>query len=243
MKVLILQVNANNKSGYEYGFKDIQEQNFNEILQNSVKKYCKKYNYEYTLVKEKPDNYDISWFRDLSSPNREINTTLIRYYYMFVEGYDAVVSLDNDIYITNHAKPLPKISGHMGVYDTKEYCYDKGSINFKRYYDKLELDKTGFINGGVQMVDALTGSMIKNFFAQICSKRVFPLFDYYSDQNYMNYFRHKYPEKATVLDKSWNFLVSRYKYENYSNINFVHYSGVFGRRIFHRDLKEGLITS
>lgn len=243
-KILILQTNINGQNGYMYdhlGATDISENKFDDILKKSVLDYCKKHNYDYKMMNEKPLDLDIDWFHDERNPSRKISTTLVRYYYMFVKGYDAVVSLDNDIYITPDSEPLPEIVGHMGVHDILMDGVENSDSELGKFIRIIKPRTIGVINGGVQMVDSETGKMIKNYIKQVCDKRIPPIANYYSDQSYINYFRSKFPERSKLLEPKWNLLVSRYPYEDLIGINFVHYSGFLGRKQFYVDLKRGLL--
>ena len=241
MKILVFQVKID-RGIYGYDKTDLNDVSckVEELLMPSVQKYCNRYGYDYALFRKVPKELNVEWFKDEKYPERNISSTLIRYFQMFNENYDAVVSLDNDIYITPHAEPLPNISGHMGVHDilfnNSDYLQ-----NFPSYYKKIDTS-IGIINGGVQMADCDTGLQIKKYIKSICENKTPPIQKYYSDQNYINYFRYKIPEKSKLLENKWNFLVSRYKYDNLDGLNFVHYSGYYGRRILYRDIQKGLIA-
>lgn len=243
MKVLVLQVKIGEASYSMPGYEDAHN-DFKKYLIPSVQKYCEKYGYDYLEVTECPKELDVSWFTTSRFiPKRNIGSTLIRYYMMHQEGYDAVVSLDNDIYITPNAEPLPEIIGHMGVHDINIEKRRKTYITLDNFIRRIDTSKVGVINAGVQMVDSETGQMIKKYIKQVCDNQIHPIANYYSDQNYINYFRSKFPERSKLINTKWNFLVNRHDYSDYHGINFVHYCGPSGRKLFYRDLNNGLIES
>jgi hypothetical protein len=222
MKVLIYQVHIGN-SGYIY--KNYLEVDTLKYCQPSVLRYCKKYGYEYQLIDSNP-GFDIDWYYHKLFPKRKCSSTLIRYLLMGNNNYDAIVSLDNDIYITEHAEPLPFIEGHMGVHSYH---------NINRYNNKP------FINGGVQMVDQNTGFTIKKFFEKICDKKVLPPDSFFSDQYFINYFRSKNPHVSFIIPSKWNYLIKENQPLNYKSVNFIHYASEKGRRQLLIDAQQSLL--
>ena len=63
--------------------------NLEESLIPSVKRYCNKYNYDYKMIIDWPDDYDVKWFNRNESKNKA--TTLIRYLNMDQPEYDRIV--------------------------------------------------------------------------------------------------------------------------------------------------------
>jgi len=228
MRVLVFQVRLGNESYHSnrniyYSNADLVTAYISEYLRPSVINYCHRYNYDYRLITECPVDLDIEWYHDTRFPDRNIKSTLIRYYHMFQEHYDAVVSLDNDIYIKSDTDPLPFIKGHMGVEGTK-------------IVDAL--GNHGLINGGVQMVDQATGILIKKYFEKICNLKIKPPLTFFSDQYYINKFRIKLPQYAYFLDPKWNWLVKKHVDQSYSKANFIHYCGGEGRKKLEQDIKN-----
>jgi hypothetical protein len=243
MKVLVIQVKIDDAAfsmpGYEQAHLD-----FKKYLVPSVERYCDKYGYDYMEITDYPKDIDVKWFTtDKFNPPRNIASAIIRYHYMHNENYDAVVSLDNDVYITSHAEPLPVIIGHMAVDDINMDKKRKKYDALNRFLKRINTSKVGVINSGVQMVDSEVGLMIKKFMDRVCEKQIHPLEGYYCEQNYINYFRSKFPDKCNLLEPKWNYMASRYEYTDYSDANFVHFCGPTGRKLFYRDLNNGLIEN
>ena len=228
MKVLVFQVRLgselylSSRNTY-YNDSNVLATYISEYLRPSVINYCNKYSYDYRLITECPADLDIEWYHDIRFPDRNIKSTLIRYYHMFQEQYDAVVSLDNDIYIKPDAEPLPFIKGHMGV----QTAWIAG-----------KLGNHHLINGGVQMVDQATGMLVKKYFENICNLKIKPPPTFFSDQYYINKFRIKLPQHAYFLDPKWNWLVKERVDQDYNKANFIHYCGGEGRKKLTQDIKN-----
>jgi|TARA_B110000858_G_scaffold197624_1_gene259983 hypothetical protein len=224
MKTLIIQVSIDG-GGYAYSDPDILK-NLEESLIPSVKRYCNKYNYDYKMITDWPDDYDVKWFNRNESKNKA--TTLIRYLNMDQPEYDRIVSLDNDIYIKNDAKPLPKIKGHNAI-------SDNGQINSVKSLYK------NFVNGGVQMVDRKSGKKIKEYFANICNNKTPTPNNHYTDQAYINYWRDTNEDQANFLDNNWNYFINSTLHRTNKNINFYHYAGRAGRKYIIEDIEAKFI--
>ena len=222
MKVLVFQVQIGD-SGYNYGrYSGLDTLKY---CQPSVLRYCKKYGYDYQLIDSNP-GFDIDWYYHKLFPERKCSSTLIRYHLMGNDNYDAVVSLDNDVYITEHAEPLPFIEGHMGVYSYH---------NINRHNNKP------FVNGGVQMVDYKTGCVIKKYFETICERKILPPKTFFSDQYFINYFRLKNPETSFVLPSKWNYIIKDNQPLDYKAANFIHYASESGRKQLLQEIQQSVL--
>ena len=71
------------------GFPTKETWSLEESLIPSVKRYCNKYNYDYKMITDWPDDYDVKWFNRNESKNKA--TTLIRYLNMDQPEYDRIV--------------------------------------------------------------------------------------------------------------------------------------------------------
>jgi hypothetical protein len=244
MRVLILQVEIGSPCYRDLKHSSIGK-DFKQYLRPTVLEYCHRHGYDYRLITKCPEDYDISWFRDSRDIFRNIGTTLVRYYYMAVEGYDIVVSLDNDIYVTPWAETIPEVKGHYGIHDITINSRKVTNLNLARSLKNIPYEDLGIgvINGGVQIVDHCTGLLVKQYFKRICKNKLSPPGDYYSDQNYINYFRYRNPDKSFLLDQKWNYMANRNTYTDFKSINFVHYNATNGRELFYRDLANGLLTN
>lgn len=224
MKVLIFQVSING-GAYVYG---APLPPFEQKLIPSVKRYCKKYGYDYKMITKKPETPDLSWFNKKAGP-KDRASTLVRYLHMNQPKYDMIVSLDCDIFIPKHAESLPEVNGHAGV-------VDRG----KKY------GKT-FVNGGVQMMDRESGALLSQFVRSKIEKQKFPrgCRGSCSDQFYIKEWRNVNSDRAKFVDYKWNYLTGELKpnQRNYKEACFIHYAGKKGRAVFEKDLKGGYFES
>ncbi|KKN12334.1 hypothetical protein LCGC14_1017530 [marine sediment metagenome] len=241
MKTLIIQVKVGNTSGYTYS--DPNAPNlFDEHLVPTVKRYCEKYGYEYLNITEYPSDHNCRWFNfntkpddyDYSKGGKNKSATLIRYLNMN-KDYDRIVSLDNDIWIPEHAEALPNVIGHHAVKDSGK------TWDTFRKQNSLPFDT--FVNGGVQMVNREAGTSLYSFIEQVCKLKTPPINGYHSDQGYMNYWRSQHKNLSYVLPDKWNHMVGCVpKPQDYSGVNFVHYAGDATRQHLKDDLKKGIIS-
>jgi hypothetical protein len=239
MKTLIIQVKVGNTAGYVYSadtapYAKEALETMEDTCIPTVKRYCEKYGYDYKMITEYPTDIDIHFFNkntksldhDYSGGGKNKCATLIRYLNMGLEEYDYIVSLDNDIFIPEHAKELPEIKGHAGV-------EDRGKVWNLPFHDR-------FINGGVQMVNKKAGQSLNKFVRDKCGKKILP--PKHTDQAYMNEWRSKNPSLSYRLGSEWNYMVGCHPYtEDYSHVNFVHYAGWKGREYYIKNFKKGII--
>jgi len=236
-QTLLLQVSVGNTHGYVYdGIAAAKEAGslFDKICVPTVKKYAKANGYDYRMITEYPKDIDITYFNrntkkidhDYSQGGKNKCSTLIRYLELNQEDYDYIVTIDCDVYIPEWAEPLPDISGHMGV-------QDKGKVWNIPHHGK-------FVNGGVQMVDRLTGFSLSQFVRDKVKNKIMP--QMHTDQAFMNEWRSQNPIHSHVIDEKWNYMVGCHgrRFE-YSDVNFIHYAGGSGRGIFLEDLNMGVI--
>ena len=243
MKILVLQVKIG-IAGYVYGSPEAPDL-FEKHLMPTVVRYCKKHGYDYKLVEEYPNDHDLLWFNfsskpidhDYSAGGKNKSSTLVRYLNMHNSEYDAIVSLDCDVYISPDAEPLPKIDGHMAVKDLGK--------SWETFRKNIPLPHDTFVNAGVQMVSRDTSKHIYDYFAYVAKNKVQPIDGYHSDQSYMNYFRSQHPEDSKLLDYKWNYMVGCHKRNDeinpFKGQNFVHYAGQATRSTLINDIKNGII--
>lgn len=238
-KVLVIQVKVGNASGYVYDKKDAPyakeaSETIEETCIPTVIEYCDKHGYDYKMITEYPTDVDITFFNqntnsedhDYSRGGKNKCATLIRYLSMGLEEYDYIVSLDNDIYVTDKAERIPMINGHAGV-------EDRGKVWRIPYHDK-------FINGGVQIVDRLAGKSLNKFVRDKCKNKIMP--PKHTDQAYMNEWRHRNPMMCSRLDSKWNYMVGCHPYtDDYSGVNFIHYAGWKGREYYVKNYDKGIL--
>lgn len=213
MKTLVLQVNIG-RGTYTNNTNKFTTNHIEEILMPSIRSYCDKYGYDYKLVKDYPENWDVKWFAVKNS--KEKDTTLIKYFYANQDEYDRILFLDTDVYATPYALELPPI---------EEYGVIKNNPTIR-----------GVTNGGVQYFDKKTGVALHKFITNVLRKKDSKII---SEQKHLDQFRKTYKEWKW-LDISWNYMPAQHKTLDYKNVNFIHYAGEKGRKQFLKDLDKGL---
>ena len=178
-KTLVIQVEVGNTPGYIYGG-DLKSEAVEAAkimtshLIPTVERYCEKHGYDYKKITEYPKDLDITYFNysskgedyDFSKGGKNKCSTLIRYLAMGDDNYDRIVVLDNDIWATPWADPLPEAKGHHGVEDLgKDYSGTASQMN-------LPFGK--FINGGVQMVDKEAGKSLNRYITEAIKTKARP---------------------------------------------------------------------
>jgi hypothetical protein len=241
MKIKVIQVKIGTAS-YAYNSPKVGD-HFEQHLMPTVRRYCDKYGYDYTLITDYPKDRDLLWFNKNTKPSnydysvggKQKASTLVRYLNMFDDEYDAIVTLDNDIYVPENAEPLPVIKGHMAIQDLgKEWGLIRGKYN---------LPSDIFVNGGVQMVNQEAGKRIYDYFCNVVDNRIEPIAGYHSDQGYMNHFRSLNHDVCHLLDFKWNYMVGCHSEElRFRGNNFIHYAGNAERKMFYSDLERGLLV-
>tara|TARA_Y100001937_G_scaffold4353_1_gene5665 strand:+ start:4502 stop:5239 length:738 start_codon:yes stop_codon:yes gene_type:complete len=238
-KTLIIQVEVGNTPGYIYGGDNaIAATESAEIMRSrlipTVKRYCETYGYDYKQITEYPKDLDITYFNysskgedyDFSKGGKNKCSTLIRYLAMGDDDYDRIVVLDNDIWITPWADPLPDVKGHHGVEDLGK--------DYSRTASQMNLPFGKFINGGVQMVDKEAGKSLNRYITEAIKNKTPPPGGRHTDQSYMNHWRAQNISLAYTLPFKWNFMVGFHK-ESFESASFVHFAGGQGRTLLVRN--------
>ena len=148
---LILQLDID--SGTQWG----NEQTINPIRNifiPSVKNYCKKYKYDYSLIKKISNEARYGNFDFLDT--KEKHYSFERYFH-FNNDYDYTIYLDNDIYIFPDAQPLPEFKGFRNAREP-----DGNSA--KKFREVNNLDSSyGYYNSGVTFCDNLTANKLSKY--------------------------------------------------------------------------------
>ena len=127
-KTLIIQVDIN--YGTQWGDKNTVKFLRTHCIP-SVQSYCRKNNYEYTLIKNSKYEKDIGKFDFFYTKLKHY--AFERYYY-FNNDYEQTVYLDNDVFIFNEAEALPDITGLMSV---KEPDGNSSKVFMARKYQRI----------------------------------------------------------------------------------------------------------
>ena len=245
-KTLIIQVEVGGTGGYVYNPNVSPDakaaSKLFDKLTTTVERYCKTHGYDYKKITEYPKDLDITYFNysskgenyDFSTGGKNKCSTLIRYLNMHDDKYDAIVTLDNDIWIPIWAEPLPEIKGHHGVEDLGK--------DYSGFNSQFGIPFNKFINGGVQMVNKKAGQSICQYITEAVKNKTRPIGNLHTDQSFMNHWRAQNIHHAYLLPIKWNYMVDCHERTfNYKDYNFVHYAGWKGRTTLIQDYSKGII--
>ena len=108
-KYLVLQLDI--ESGTQWGNKETIN-SIRDVFIPSVKEYCDKYSYDYSLITEIKNESKYQNFDFLDTKEKHFS---FERYFHFVNEYEFTIYLDNDVYIFPDADPLPEFNGLRNV--------------------------------------------------------------------------------------------------------------------------------
>ena len=220
-KHLILQIDI--EQGTQWGGNQTI-QPIRDLFIPSVKKYCKKYNYDHILIKEstlKKRNKNLDFLE-----TKQKHFSFERYFH-FENSYDFTIYIDNDVYIYDDAEELPKINGLMNVREP-----EGNSSKIFREVNKLDLNY-GYYNSGVTFCDNMSAGklskyMIKRYDQNIRSKGK------NSDNMLLNEFIMENKNIFTELGSEWNYMPFLPNSKKIEKPNFFHFVGIMGKNIINK---------
>ena len=215
MSTLILQIDIGDGTQWN---KDKTIDPIRKLFIPSVKKYAKKNNYNYLLITKSKYASTGGDFNFLAT--KEKHFSFERYYHLNNE-YDQIVYIDNDVYVFDHAEPLPKIRGLMVAPEPEL----KSSKIFRNIYN-LSSDQK-YYNSGVTMLEKENAIHLQDYMLKrmIEKKRAKGK---NSDNMMLNEYILEYPEKFEELESKWNYMPFL---DNKRIIkpNFFHFVGINGK--------------
>ena len=217
-KYLILQIVIDR--GTQWG--DINTINpIRNIFIPSVKKYCSKYNYDYSLVNESIYEKKYKNFDFLETKNKHYSFE--RYFHLDNE-YEYTVYIDNDVYIYPDAEALPKISGLMNAREPE-------GRSSKIFRDVNHLnDNERYFNSGVTFCDNLTAKVLSSYMINRLNNKIRSR-GKNSDNMLLNEFIIENKNIFTELDCKWNYMPFLPNSTKTPNPNFFHFVGIHGKKI------------
>ena len=218
MKVLIGQILIKKRFSLKNTLKYSQMiYYFEKKFQRSVIAYCKKNKYDYTLI-TKP-----SLKLPLHTGEYGANERLVLF--SKYKEYDYIAHIDIDIFITEHAPPLPLNIDFAAVLD------DQKTVQ------KLNISIPNYCNGGVYYFNAKTAHILWEETLKLQKEEYSELHDVaHANQTVVNYWILKNKIQRTLLDDKWNTMhFSPNWAKRLTNSYFIHYSDV---RFKHRYLLQ-----
>lgn len=204
-------------------------QAFNDAISShlipTVQDWCKRHGYDHQLITE---SVGLHYF---GSEDRNIQTE--KYYYFEHEGYDQVICMDVDVYMSPDAGPLPIIKGMAGHIEDNEKVANKFLVSHPDKDFKS-------INGGIIMSDGDTATEFVNFFKEMVrtGRRIAGK---QSSQGIINEFLHDRKHILTYLDRKWNYIPRDHEEMFPEDVNVTHLAGLESKARYMKMLENGEI--
>ena len=217
-KYLIIQIDIGN--GTQWG----NESTINpirDIFIPSVKNYCKKFQYKYSLIKESYYEANYGHFDFLATKNKHYS---FERYFHFNNDYDYTIYIDNDVYIFPDSEPLPEIKGLRNVREP-----EGNSSKIFREINGLD-SSYGYFNSGVTFCDNTTAKKLSSYMINRLEKKI-RANGKNSDNMMLNEFITENREIFFELDCKWNYMPFLENSKKTPSPNFFHFVGIFGKQI------------
>ena len=186
----------------------------------SVINYAKKYNYDYSLVTESIYEKKVGPLNFLATKNKHYSFER----YLNIPSTSAnIVYIDNEVYISKDAEPLPEISGVMAAYEPGETNSRKIFINVNNLSPT-----TGYLNSGVSMFDSDTSILISEYMIQRAKRRICAN-GKNTDNMMFNEFILENPSLLNLLNEKWNYMPMLPGASVGLKANFLHLVGIDGK--------------
>ena len=199
-----------------------------DILIPSVQEYCKKYNYDYRLIKKSIYKEKYSSFDFLETENKHYS---FERYFHFDNDYDYTIYIDNDVFIYPNAQPLPEIKGLMNVKEP-----EGNSSKIFREVNNLDKDY-GYYNSGVTFCDQITAKNLSKYMIYRLENKLISK-GKNSDNMLLNEFIIENKEIFKELDCIWNYMPFLPNSQKTANPNFFHFVGIHGKKIINELQKK-----
>ena len=217
-KYLIIQIDIG--TGTQWGSKDTINP-IRNIFIPSVKKYCKKYKYDYSLIKVLRNEARYGNFDFLDT--KEKHYSFERYFH-FNNDYDYTIYLDNDVYVFPDADPLPEFKGLRNVREPE----GNSSRKFREFYN---LDNSyGYFNSGVTFCDNLTAKKLSSYMIDRLDKKIRPK-GKNTDNMMLNEFIIENKDIFKAIGSEWNYMPFLPNAVKIKKPNFFHFVGITGKEI------------
>ena len=220
-KFLVIQIDID--QGTQWGNNNTIKP-IRDIFIPSVKNYCKKFNYDYTLIKESTYKKKYNNFDFLETKNKHFSFE--RYFY-FNNEYDFTIYIDNDVYIYPDAEKLPRIKGLMNVREPE----GNSSKIFKKE-NKLNAS-AGYFNSGVTFCDKYTAKKLSVYMINRLEKKLRSK-GKNSDNMLLNEFIIENKNIFKELHCKWNYMPFLPNSQKTENPYFFHFVGIHGKKIINQ---------
>ena len=192
--------------------------------------YCKKYHYDYSLVKKISDRAKYGNFDFLDT--KEKHYSFERYFH-FNNDYDYTIYLDNDIYVFPDAEPLPKFEGLRNVKEPE----GNSSKKFRKFYN---LDNSySYFNSGVTFCDNFTAKKLSNYMISRLDKKIRAK-GKNTDNMMLNEFIIENKQTFKEIGCEWNYMPFLPNVKKIKKPNFFHFIGIVGKEIINNLLQKNV---
>ena len=192
-----------------------------EIFIPSVKKYCKKFEYDYLLVHESEYEKKYGQFDFLATKTKHYS---FERYFHFNNNYDYIIYIDNDVYIYSDADPLPQFNGLSNVREP-----EGNSSKIFREVNNLD-NSHGYFNSGVTFCDNLTAKKLSSYMIARLDKK-YRAKGKNSDNMLLNEFIIENKNIFKEIGSEWNYMPFLENSTKINKPNFFHFVGIIGKEI------------
>ena len=220
-KYLVLQIDIG--SGTQWGNKNTIKP-IREIFIPSVKRYCKKFNYEHMLIKNSIYEKNFGKFDFLATKNKHYS---FERYFHFDNNYDYTIYIDNDVYIYSNAKPLQEFTGLRNVREP-----EGNSSKIFREVNNLDYS-SGYYNSGVTFCDNFLAKKLSKYMITRLQKNLRAK-GKNSDNMLLNEFIIENKKIFTEIGSEWNYMPFLENSSKILNPNFFHFVGIAGKELLNK---------
>ncbi len=192
-----------------------------EIFIPSVKRYCKKFNYDYKLIKNSEYQKKYKHYEFLETKNKHFS---FERYFHFINNYEYTIYIDNDVYIYNDASPLPQIRGLMNAKEP-----EGNSSKIFREVNNLSISKS-YYNSGVTFCDKNTANILSNYMLHRLENKIRSR-GKNSDNMLLNEFIINNEDLFNEIGNEWNYMPFLPNAKIISKPNFFHFVGIIGKNL------------
>ena len=218
MSTLIFQIDIG--SGTQW-LKESSINPIRNIFIPSVKKYAEKNQYDYKIFTESEYIKSGGDFNFLAT--REKHFAFERYYH-FIQEYENIIYLDNDIYVFENAKPLPDIKGVMAAPEPE----GNSSKIFRQTHNQPL--KKNYYNAGVIFANKSLAKHLQDYMQYRLKNKIRAL-GKNSDNMMLNEYILEHPDNFNILENSWNYMPFLDNSKKILEPNFFHFVGIPGKRL------------
>ncbi len=220
-KYLILQIDIG--EGTQWG----NEKTINpirDVFIPSVRNYCKKYNYDYSLIKDSIYEKKFGTYDFLASKKKHYS---FERYFHFSNNYDYTIYIDNDVYVFPDAEPLPQFEGLGNAREP-----ESNSSAIFRKVNNLD-NSYPYFNSGVTFCDNSTSNKLAEYMLNRLNKKIRAK-GKNSDNMMLNEFILENSNIFKEIDYKWNYMPFLPNAKIIKKPNFFHFVGIIGKEIINK---------